>query len=154
MNLASRPPHPFGTSDSLRGGGLDIFWNYTLRSDKISKETFFISHFFVTVVIQKVLSNNFKNSISDPSIPTWSASLGRLVWSYFGLPVTLDLYKGSGSGIPLLVDFLGLVYGSSQAWNKYRDLFAILHLLTVCQFHSFVRCAFFSYLCYICLWNF
>jgi len=51
----------------------------SLGSDKISKETFFISHFFVTVFIQKVLSNNFKNSISDPSIPTWSAGLGRLV---------------------------------------------------------------------------
>ena len=25
-------PHPPGISNSLRGGGLDIFWNYTLDS--------------------------------------------------------------------------------------------------------------------------
>ena len=25
-----QPPHPPGISSSLRGGGLDIFWNYTI----------------------------------------------------------------------------------------------------------------------------
>ena len=30
------PPHPPGISNSLRGGGLDIFWNHTIKNDDFS----------------------------------------------------------------------------------------------------------------------
>ena len=35
------PPHPSGISNSLRGGGLDIFWNYTLLHFAVILESFY-----------------------------------------------------------------------------------------------------------------
>ena len=31
ISWTSDPPHPSGISNSLHGGGLDIFWNHTMK---------------------------------------------------------------------------------------------------------------------------
>ena len=49
---APTPPHPLGISNSLRGGGKDIFWSHTMRRPLILHETgltrnrFFTSYLF------------------------------------------------------------------------------------------------------------
>ena len=39
LGLRHPPPHPLGISNSLRGGGKDIFWSHTMRRPLILHET-------------------------------------------------------------------------------------------------------------------
>ena len=38
LGVCPPPPHPPGISNSLRGGGLDIFWNHTFQNSNLLTE--------------------------------------------------------------------------------------------------------------------
>ena len=60
LGLWPPPPHPPGISNSLRGGGLDIFWNHTLLTPQVFQNYFKVERSQYCVVCPRLSGSGAK----------------------------------------------------------------------------------------------